>query len=39
VRIIGILALIVVALIVLAAIVLALTAIPDFRRYKRMRSM
>jgi hypothetical protein len=39
VRIIGILALIVVGLIVLAAIVLALAAIPDFRRYKRIRSM
>jgi hypothetical protein len=39
VRIIGILAVIVVGLIVLSGLVVGLASIPDFRRYKRMRSM
>jgi hypothetical protein len=39
VRTIGILAVIVVGLIVLSALIVGLASIPDFRRYKRIRSM
>jgi hypothetical protein len=39
VRTIGILAVIVVGLIAVSGLIVGLTSIPDFRRYKRIRSM